>query len=82
MATRFVLPSGQEVTRAWNGDGFRFELCASTPGEPVKLLPDDVAELAAIAALAAHDPETLIESQKPDVERESVDPDTFEVTKS
>ena len=78
MATRFVLPSGAVVTRAWNGDGFRFELS----GDPVGLLPEDIRELAALAAVGAHDPDTLAESQKPDVEREHVDPVTEEVTKS
>ncbi len=80
MATRFVLPSGATVTRAWNGDGFRYELA----GEPVCLLADDVRALGRLVDLGdLADPESFDEIAAGEkVEREHVDPETLEVTKS
>ena len=77
MATRFVLPSGAAVTRAWNGDGFRFELC----GDPVQLLPDDIRALAALVDLRElRDVETFEQQQEPLLTYEKADP-TEEPTK-
>lgn len=82
MATRFVLPSGSEVTRAWNGDGFRYELCASTPGDPVKLLPDDIRALSSLVELGhLKDAETFAEEQEPEAQYEKVDETSGDVTK-